>query len=107
MQRVIGCVRKFHLGWLLAGVGMAFSGGTAALGDEGMWLFNNPPKKILKEKYGFEPDQAWFEHLQRERPLQLRRLGVVRVVQRAGAHQPSCRGRRAAKAQQQGEELSG
>ena len=65
MQRVIGCVRKFHLGWLLAGVGMAFSGGTAALGDEGMWLFNNPPKKILKEKYGFEPDQAWFEHLQR------------------------------------------
>ena len=30
-----------------------------------MWLFNNPPKKILKEKYGFEPDQAWFEHLQR------------------------------------------
>jgi hypothetical protein len=65
MQRVIGCVRKFHLGWLLAGVGMAFSGGTAALGDEGMWLFNNPPKKILKERYGFEPDQAWFEHLQR------------------------------------------
>ena len=30
-----------------------------------MWLFNNPPTKILKEKYGFEPDQAWFEHLQR------------------------------------------
>ncbi len=30
-----------------------------------MWLFNNPPKKILKEKYGFEPDRAWFEHLQR------------------------------------------
>jgi len=30
-----------------------------------MWLFNNPPKKLLKEKYGFEPDQAWFHHLQR------------------------------------------
>ena len=29
-----------------------------------MWLFNNPPKKLLKEKYGFEPSDAWFEHLQ-------------------------------------------
>jgi hypothetical protein len=34
-------------------------------GDEGMWLFNNPPKKILKERYGFEPDAAWYEHLQK------------------------------------------
>ena len=54
-----------RLGWVLAGVGMAFCSGLSAWGDEGMWLFNNPPKKILKEKYGFEPDQAWFEHLQR------------------------------------------
>ena len=23
--------------------------------DEGMWLFNNPPRSMLKEKYGFEP----------------------------------------------------
>ena len=30
-----------------------------------MWLFNNPPKKLLKEKYGFEPNDAWFDHLQR------------------------------------------
>ena len=44
---------------------MVFSGSATALGDEGMWLFNNPPMKILKEKYGFEPDRAWFEHLQR------------------------------------------
>ena len=22
--------------------------------DEGMWLFNNPPRKLLKEKYGFD-----------------------------------------------------
>ncbi len=65
MQRVSEWARKIRLGWLLAGVGIAFSGSPAALGDEGMWLFNNPPRKILKEKYGFEPDQAWFEHLQR------------------------------------------
>jgi Peptidase S46 len=35
------------------------------LGDEGMWLFNNVPKKLLKEKYGFEPTDAWLEHLQK------------------------------------------
>ena len=57
--------RKVRLAWLLACVGMAFSGRGAALGDDGMWLFNNPPTKILKDKYGFEPDRAWFEHLQR------------------------------------------
>ncbi|PWU16662.1 MAG: serine protease [Verrucomicrobia bacterium] len=33
--------------------------------DEGMWLFNNPPRKLLQEKYGFEPSDAWLEHLQK------------------------------------------
>ena len=33
--------------------------------DEGMWLFNNPPRKQLKEKYNFEPTAAWLEHLQK------------------------------------------
>jgi len=65
MKLVRGWARKVTLRWLLAGMGMVLSGSATALGDEGMWLFNNPPKKILKEKYGFQPDQAWFEHLQR------------------------------------------
>ncbi len=65
MERVNEWARKVRLGWLLAGVGLVLSVNAAALGDEGMWLFNNPPKKILKEKYGFQPDRAWFEHLQR------------------------------------------
>jgi hypothetical protein len=30
-----------------------------------MWLYNNPPRKLLKEKYGFEPSDAWLEHLQK------------------------------------------
>ena len=34
-------------------------------GDEGMWLFNNPPRKQLKEKYNFEPTDAWLEHVQK------------------------------------------
>jgi hypothetical protein len=36
-----------------------------AFGDEGMWLFNNPPLKQLKEKYQFEPAKDWLEHLQK------------------------------------------
>jgi hypothetical protein len=30
--------------------------------DEGMWLFNNPPRAQLK-KYGFDPDQKWLDHV--------------------------------------------
>lgn len=32
-------------------------------GDEGMWTFDNLPTKLLKERYGFEPDSQWLEHL--------------------------------------------
>src|SRR5580692_13161329 len=31
--------------------------------EEGMWTFDNPPLKLLKEKYGFVPTQAWLDHL--------------------------------------------
>lgn len=34
-----------------------------AKADEGMWLFNDLPTKLLKERYGFEPSQEWAEHL--------------------------------------------
>lgn len=33
------------------------------LADEGMWTFDNPPLKQLKDKYNFQPDQAWLDHL--------------------------------------------
>ena len=33
--------------------------------DEGMWLFNNPPRKLLKEKYDFDPTDDWLEHVQK------------------------------------------
>jgi hypothetical protein len=36
-----------------------------AMSHEGMWLYNDPPRKLLKEKYGFEPTDAWLEHLQK------------------------------------------
>ncbi len=47
---------------LLAAATMA---GSPAHSDEGMWLFNNPPRRILQERYGFEPSDAWLEHLQK------------------------------------------
>ncbi|MBN2199851.1 MAG: S46 family peptidase [Candidatus Aminicenantes bacterium] len=34
-----------------------------AFADEGMWTFDNPPLKILKEKYGFTPTQEWLDHI--------------------------------------------
>jgi hypothetical protein len=37
----------------------------ASRADEGMWLFNNPPLKVLREKYHFQPTAAWLEHVQK------------------------------------------
>src|SRR6266850_8268591 len=51
---------------LMACVGLFFSGSMRpCLADEGMWLFNNPPLKQLKENYQFEPTPQWLEHLQK------------------------------------------
>jgi hypothetical protein len=38
---------------------------TTTHGDEGMWLFNNPPSKYLKDKYNFDVDQKWLDHVQK------------------------------------------
>src|SRR5436309_7348629 len=37
----------------------------SAVADEGMWPFNAPPLKQLKEKYQFEPTPQWLDHLQK------------------------------------------
>ncbi len=36
-----------------------------AVADEGMWLYNDAPRRLLKEKHGFEPTDAWLEHVQK------------------------------------------
>ena len=33
------------------------------IADEGMWTFDNPPLKQLKDKYNFTPDKAWLDHV--------------------------------------------
>lgn len=40
-----------------------FAGSLSA--DEGMWVYNQLPTQILKERYGFEPPAGWAEHLMR------------------------------------------
>ncbi len=31
--------------------------------DEGMWTFDNPPLKLWKERYNFEPTQEWLDNV--------------------------------------------
>src|SRR5262245_1912733 len=35
------------------------------LADEGMWLVNDPPRELLRKKYGFEIGAAWLERVQK------------------------------------------
>jgi hypothetical protein len=37
----------------------------AAGADEGMWLFNQPPRELLRARYQFDATDAWLEHLQK------------------------------------------
>jgi hypothetical protein len=38
---------------------------SSARADEGMWLFNKPPAKQLKSRYGFDITAEWLEHVQK------------------------------------------
>jgi hypothetical protein len=35
------------------------------LADEGMWLYNQPPRQLLKDRYQFDATDEWLEHLQK------------------------------------------
>ena len=36
-----------------------------AFADEGMWLYNEPPVALLKQRYNFDATQDWLGHLQK------------------------------------------
>ena len=57
---------------LLTAALLAVSLAPRARADEGMWTFDNPPLKLWKERYGFEPGAAWLERL---------RLASVRLAE--------------------------
>ena len=42
-----------------------FTAWFGARADEGMWLFNHPPVKLLHDKYQFQITPAWLDHLQK------------------------------------------
>ncbi|MFM9960647.1 MAG: S46 family peptidase [Planctomycetaceae bacterium] len=44
---------------------LAASAMSLANADEGMWVYNQLPTNILKERYGFEPPAGWADHLMR------------------------------------------
>src|SRR5262245_34652470 len=45
-----------------AGLGLVLFVGTPVRSDEGMWLLNDPPRRLLKEKYNFDLTDDWLEH---------------------------------------------
>jgi hypothetical protein len=51
--------KRFYL--LLIVLALALAGTVAA--EEGMWTFDNPPLKQLKDKYNFTPTQEWLDHI--------------------------------------------
>jgi len=42
---------------------IVFASSTPSVADEGMWTFDNPPLKQLKDRYGFTPAQQWLDHV--------------------------------------------
>jgi hypothetical protein len=53
MRRLFGAV-------MMVGMLVLFCSVSA---EEGMWTFDNPPTKLLQEKYGFTPTQEWLDHI--------------------------------------------
>jgi hypothetical protein len=43
----------------------ALAASTLIHADEGMWLYNQPPHEILRQRHSFEASADWLEHLQK------------------------------------------
>jgi hypothetical protein len=57
-----------HCYWQAAISALLFTAALIALrtsfyADEGMWTFDNPPVKQLKDRYGYTPTEAWLNHV--------------------------------------------
>jgi hypothetical protein len=56
-------VRFFRSLFLMVAVLFGTAASVVMHAEEGIWTFDNPPRKLLKDKYGFTPTQAWLDHL--------------------------------------------
>jgi hypothetical protein len=57
-------IQWIHASWLIWGTSLVCVS-QPAQADEGMWLYNHPPRQLLREKYQFELTDAWLQNLQR------------------------------------------
>ena len=48
---------------VLAAAVLLYSMSNSVYSDEGMWLYEEPPKDILKDRYSFDLTDSWLEHL--------------------------------------------
>ncbi len=55
-------IRQFHV--TTSALLLASAASFQTHGDEGMWLFNDPPRELLRERHGFEITDEWLRHLQ-------------------------------------------
>jgi hypothetical protein len=51
--------------FLVTGAVLLFAAAPSVFGDEGMWLFTNPPREYLKKQYDFDATPEWLEHVQK------------------------------------------
>src|ERR1041385_5531193 len=51
--------------FVLSGLVLIAPIGSRLDADEGMWLYNDPPRKLLKERHNFDVTDAWLEHVQK------------------------------------------
>ena len=58
---------NFHRIACLASVSIAAAvvAATPVKADEGMWTFDNFPAEAMRDKYGWAPDQAWLDKVQK------------------------------------------
>ena len=53
-------LKKLFVGAMMT---MGAMGETTLFGDEGMWLYTNPPIERIKARYNFEPSKDWLEYV--------------------------------------------
>ncbi len=57
-------MQRLHLNrFMVGGAFLAALSVTGLRAEEGMWTFDNPPAKLIQEKYNFTLTPAWLEHV--------------------------------------------